>query len=141
MSVYADSSFFVSLYLRDAHFAEARRRIGTQHRIWLTPLHRVEWSHAVAQHVFRRVVSGEDAARVSYDFEADRARGLWVEVEMPARAFDIAVGFAKKHVEQLGGRTLDSLHVASALELAADEFWTFDDRQAKLARAVGLKGS
>jgi hypothetical protein len=25
------------------------------------------------------------------------------------------------------------------LELGAERFWTFDDRQAKLARAVGLK--
>jgi predicted nucleic acid-binding protein len=36
-------------------------------------------------------------------------------------------------------RTLDSLHVASALELKADRFWTFDERQAKLAKVVGLK--
>jgi len=37
--------------------------------------------------------------------------------------------------------TLDTLHVASALELGAERFWTFDERQAKLARAVGLKVS
>ena len=141
MNVYADSSFFVSLYLRDAHFSEARRRIGQQHRVWLTPLHRVEWSHAVAQHVFRRVISEQEAAKAYSEFDADRVKGLWVEVEMPVRVFDIAIWIARKHVEQMGGRTLDSLHVASALELAADEFWTFDDRQAKLARAVGLKES
>ena len=35
--------------------------------------------------------------------------------------------------------TLDTLHVACALELGAERFWTFDARQAKLARAVGLK--
>jgi predicted nucleic acid-binding protein len=35
-------------------------------------------------------------------------------------------------------RTLDSLHVACALELKAERFWTFDDRQARLAEAVGL---
>jgi hypothetical protein len=31
--------------------------------------------------------------------------------------------------------------VASALELGAAQFWTFDDRQAKLAKAAGLKVS
>jgi len=36
-------------------------------------------------------------------------------------------------------RTLDSLHVACALELKAERFWTFDERQAKLARVEGLK--
>jgi predicted nucleic acid-binding protein len=42
-------------------------------------------------------------------------------------------------VARLGNRTLDTLHVASALELKAERFWTFDDRQAKLARAAGLR--
>jgi predicted nucleic acid-binding protein len=38
-------------------------------------------------------------------------------------------------------RTLDSLHVACALELKAERFWTFDDRQARLAEVVGLDTS
>jgi hypothetical protein len=31
--------------------------------------------------------------------------------------------------------------VACALELRAERFWTFDERQAKLAEAVGLDAS
>jgi predicted nucleic acid-binding protein len=38
----------------------------------------------------------------------------------------------------LACRALDTLHVASAQVLAADEFYTFDIDQAKLARAAGL---
>ncbi|MGA2250711.1 hypothetical protein [Terracidiphilus sp.] len=38
----------------------------------------------------------------------------------------------------LGVRTLDSLHVACALELGARSFWTFDERQERLAIAAGL---
>jgi predicted nucleic acid-binding protein len=41
----------------------------------------------------------------------------------------------------LGVRTLDSLHVACALELKVQKFWTFDDRQARLAQAIGLDTS
>ncbi len=48
---------------------------------------------------------------------------------------------ARTYVAKLGTRTLDSLHVAAALELKAERFWTFDERQAKLAKAVGLKVS
>lgn len=40
---------------------------------------------------------------------------------------------------QRGARTLDSLHVACAMELKANRFWTFDERQAKLAKAAGLR--
>jgi predicted nucleic acid-binding protein len=38
-----------------------------------------------------------------------------------------------------GHRTLDVLHVATALHLKAREFLTFDGNQAELAKAVGLK--
>ncbi len=46
---------------------------------------------------------------------------------------------APRHGPRLGVRTLDSLHVAAALQLKAEQFWTFDARQAKLAQAEGLK--
>jgi predicted nucleic acid-binding protein len=58
---------------------------------------------------------------------------------MPERAFERSADLARRYGAKLGVRTLDSLHVASALELKAERFWTFDERQAKLAKAVGLK--
>jgi len=48
---------------------------------------------------------------------------------------------ARRHGARLGMRTLDSLHVAAALELGAKSFWTFDERQAKLAAATALQTS
>ena len=139
MSVYPDASFFVSLYLDDAHSDVALRRIKTAPPLWMTPLHRAEWTHAIAQHVFRGVFSQREALRFYSALEEDRQLGLWLEVDIPASAFETATGLAKKYVPRLGCRTLDTLHVASALELGAREFWSFDERQIKLARAVGLK--
>jgi predicted nucleic acid-binding protein len=107
--------------------------------VWLTPLHRAEWTHAVAQHIFHSKISSQQARKVYRDFERDRAAGIWVEVDLPDMAFETCVKLARQYVGRLGVRTLDSLHVASALELEADGFWTFDARQAKLAEATGLK--
>ena len=45
----------------------------------------------------------------------------------------------RPHSEKLGTRSLDILHVASALVLGSTSFVTFDRRQAALARASGLK--
>lgn len=123
----------------DAHSIEAQRRMATHPQIWLLPLHRVEWVHAIAQHVFRGEVSRSEAEAFYSAFEADRKLRLFLEQDMPEAVFEVAVALARKHVPHLGCRTLDTLHVASALELGAQRFWTFDDRQAKLARAVGLK--
>ena len=62
-------------------------------------------------------------------------------VDFPSRAWETAIELARKHGPTLGVRTLDSLHVACALELKAERFWTFDERQARLAEAVGLDTS
>ena len=73
------------------------------------------------------------------DFERDRGVGVWVEVSFPDMAFDVCRELARRYAARLGSRTLDTLHVAGALELKAERFWTFDERKAKLARAAGLK--
>ena len=138
MTIYADTSFFVSLYLPDQHSRKALALLTPRPRLWLTPLHRAEWTHAIYQHLFRHEISSREAQRVFRVFEQDRKAGLWAEVSLPEPAFETCVDLARRHGARLGFRTLDSLHVASALELKAQQFWTFDDRQAKLAVAEGL---
>ena len=108
-------------------------------RAWLTPLHRAEWTHAVAQGVFRGTISNDEARQVYSAFEDDREAGLWLEVGLPETTFETAIDLARRHGARIGIRTLDSLHVASALELRAKRFWTFDVRKAALARAEGLR--
>jgi predicted nucleic acid-binding protein len=42
------------------------------------------------------------------------------------------------HGETIGCRSGDLLHIASAVERGADHFLSFDERQKKMAVAVGL---
>jgi predicted nucleic acid-binding protein len=141
LSIYADSSFFVSLYVPDQHTPEARRRAATGPVLWMTPLHVAEWAHAIEQQVFRGAASRGEADRTIQLFHDDRSQGLWKEIALPERAFNLCAQLARQYAARLGTRTLDSLHVACALELRAERFWTFDQRQAKLARAAGLRAS
>jgi len=73
--------------------------------------------------------------------EADKLRGRWLQVALPEHTFEICASLALRYATTSPVRTLDSLHVACALELKAEHFWTFDERQAKLARAEGLKAN
>lgn len=139
MSVYLDSSFVVSLYMTDAHSSDARQRILAAPSFSLTPLHLAEWAHALAQQEFWGNLTPEKARRIHADFLSDEASGVWHQVAMSESAFELCIHLAQKHGAKLGVRTLDSLHVACALEFKAERFWTFDERQAKLARAEGLK--
>jgi len=88
------------------------------------------------------LTDGWIARKLSYSherFQQHRESGLWVEVALPESAFDVCAQLARRHGARLGLRTLDTLHVASALVLKAERFWTFDERQKRLARTVGLK--
>lgn len=138
MTVYADSSFLVSSYIDDAHSVEADRRMSAAPGVWVTPLNRAEFAHALYQQVFRVRFSAAEARLVWFNFETDWSNGIWIPVSLPERIWETSIDLAREHGPTLGVRTLDSLHVACALELKAQRFWTFDERQARLAEAVGL---
>jgi predicted nucleic acid-binding protein len=139
LTVYADTSVFVSLYLPDAHSREAQQHMAQRPRVWLTPLHRAEWTHAIGQHVFQRQITPREAQSVYRNFERDREAGVWIETGLPEGIFEDCIVLARNRVARLGVRTLDTLHVALALHLKSDHFWSFDRRQSKLAEAEGLK--
>jgi predicted nucleic acid-binding protein len=106
--------------------------------VQLTPLHSAEFFHAITKQVFLGKISAAESASIYQDLEHDYAAGIWQRILLPENAFELCAELARRHGARLGIRTLDSLHVACALELKADRFWTFDDRQSKLAKAEGL---
>jgi len=139
LKTYVETSFIVSLYVTDSHSIDSRQRVQTLSTVWWTPLHSAEWAHAIAQQVFRGTLSPSEAQEMYRQLEDDRTDGPWLEVGLPDRALDLCADLARRYGPKLAVRTLDSLHVACALELKAERFWTFDERQAKLAKAEGLK--
>jgi predicted nucleic acid-binding protein len=138
LTIYADTSFFVSLYVKDVHSVKADRLLGGGERPPITPLHIAEWTHAIAQQVFRRQMTIAEADRLHGDFRDDCATRIWQTISVPETALELCADLGRRYGPKLGIRTLDSLHVACALELKAKRFWTFDDRQGKLAKAAGL---
>lgn len=139
IKVYLDSSFLVSLYLKDQHSPEAHARMALDPVVWLTPLNVAEFFHAVGQQVFFGKVSAVEAEKVHENLTRDRAAGVWLETGMPEQALERTAELGRRYGPKLGIRTIDSLHVACALELKAERFWTFDERQKKLANAEGLR--
>ena len=139
MSTYPDTSVLASLYLGDSHSHTADQMLQTLTECFLTPLHRAEWFHAIAQHVFRGEITDAKARELHLLFEQDVKTGPWLQVALPENALDLCADLGRRFVPKLGIRTLDTLHVACALELKAESFCTFDERQAKLAKAAGLK--
>jgi len=84
-------------------------------------------------------MTAEVARRANSQLVSDEAANRWGAAPLPENAFELCAELARRYGPKFGMQTLDTLHVACALELKAERFWTFDERQAKLAKAVGMK--
>ena len=141
MSSYADTSFLVSLYGRDVNSLAAIALLEKHRPIFLiTPLGEAEFTSVVFAITARpRGWTVSRAQTLEENFLHDIQTGVWQWEDFAPETWARARELARRHAPALGCRALDALHVASALTLAADDFYTFDHDQAKLARAVGLR--
>jgi predicted nucleic acid-binding protein len=139
LSAYADTSFLVSLYVFDRNSNRAStylREVSLP--ILLTPLLETEIANAFFLRMFRKE-SIEEQIRISSElFRKDVHEGIFELRALGGEVFQHASQIAGRSTPRLGTRTLDLLHVASAVVLRADGFFTFDKRQAQLARTEGL---
>lgn len=139
MNIYADTSFLVSLYVHDAHSARAVAHLqNATPPILLNSLGELELANAISQLLFRRVLTAAQAKATQALVRSDMGSGILQIRTLAVTTFDRAMKLARRRTPQLGTRTLDILHVASALDLKAEKFLTFDQNQARLAKAEGL---
>jgi len=139
VKVYADSSFLLSLYSVDAHSAIAAGVAAKYQPLFLlTPLLEAEFANAIELGVFLRRHSTREARAVRERFLSHVGSGVFLVRELNPQAYELARTLSRRHTARLGTRSLDVLHVASALLLRPDSFLTFDERQRRLARAEGL---
>jgi hypothetical protein len=141
MNAYADTGFLCSLYCPDAHTDRAVTRMSRQSLplpfIWL---HQLELRNALRLRVFRGEITPLQRDASLNVMLADLSGGVLAVAAPPlAEVMIEAERLSALHSETLGTRSLDVLHVASALVLGAGELLTFDNRQGALARAAGLK--
>ncbi len=140
MTSCVDASFLFSLYVPDVNSAKASVKMKRAVLpLLLTDVGKIEIANAVGLRLFRRELQPADAKKVHALFREDLEQGVVQIVPLPAAAYERAEHIARTHTPLLGTRTLDVLHVAAALVLKADAFYTFDRKQSSLAAAVGLR--
>lgn len=141
MRAYADTGLLCSVYTPDAHTGAAVARWQrAEVELPIVWLHQLELRNALRLRVFRREISEAQKEASLNLFLADLAAGALVSVDVEMNDVSReAERLSASYSEKLGTRSLDILHVATALVLGAQEFWTYDQRQAALAKAAGLK--
>jgi predicted nucleic acid-binding protein len=139
LSAYADTSFLVSLYVLDSNSALAAAQMKhIKLPVLLTPFGEVELVNALYLRLFRKELVRSTVKAAHSLFTRDIQDGVFDTEPLMPTVYARAKLISPKQTPHLGTRTLDVLHVASALVLQADAFFTFDRNQEKLAKAVGL---
>ena len=140
MISFVDAGFLVSLYVLDANSAKASARMKRAAMpLLLTDIGKIEILNAIGLRLFRKELRPAEAKAAYGLFRQDAEAGVVQIVPLPAVAYERAEQIARTNTPLLGTRTLDVLHVAGAVVLKADAFYTFDQKQAALATAVGLR--
>ncbi len=153
MKPYVDTNFLTAFYSGGMHSAEAERlsqqaAMQGSGPIPVTFLTRMEVVNSFQQQVFftRNGVPGihasPEAAMLEESlFLEDLREGVLIrttriQLETLVSVFDELV---HRHTMRHGFRAYDIMHVASALILECDTFWSFDAKAKKLAELEGLK--
>ncbi len=141
MNDYADTGFLCSLYAPDAHTTKAitamRKQVVPLAFTWI---HQLEFRNALRLRIFRGEIKPAQRDASLNLLLADLADGTLAHCQPPLSDVMIeAERLGATHCERLGARSLDILHVAAALVSGASNFLTFAIRQARLAKAAGLK--
>lgn len=138
---YVDPSALRSSYLHDdrsARFCAWRRRLGGS--LPVTRFGRAEIVNSVRLAVHRQEIDDHLALAAIADFDTDIREGRLTLLDVLwRRTLDLATELSTVHTGALGTRTLDVLHVATAITLEAKRFVSYDERQLALAKTVGLR--
>jgi predicted nucleic acid-binding protein len=139
--IYCDTSFLAALYLPEEVFEPRARTISANFERgipypWLLEL---ELCNAVYRGLGRNLYDRRTCSSILSQISADKNTGiLSVWTIDSAALFKSAMGLSKHFTAAHQCRSLDILHVATALEFRAGTIASFDQRQRKLALSAGL---
>jgi len=139
--VYVDTSVIVKLYIREEYSRGASAWLKKNNEaVPLTSVHELELINAIHHKQFRAEITPDETHLIMSRFESHETSGIYYRPQLDWSAiFSHAIDLSKMHSAELGSRSLDILHVASALSMNADRFLTLDDRQTRIAARAGLQ--
>jgi predicted nucleic acid-binding protein len=140
-TTYVDPSALLKLYLHEPESAALNAwRARVRGAFPLTRHGRLEIVNGIGLAAFRKIINADAMRDALASFDEDLAEGRYADADVPWRAaLGRAAELSRAHTPSLGCRSLDLLHVATALELKLRNFVTYDRRQQRLARAAGLR--
>jgi uncharacterized protein len=140
LRAYFDSGVLIKSYIAEPDSAAADALISKNAKpIPLTHFHAIEIRTTFRLKLGRGEITEAQLQRALDDLQVDISSGVLMRPVYDLLAvFHRAEELSAKYAAATLARSLDILHVATALIIEAEEFITFDVRQAALASKAGL---
>ena len=139
--VYVDTSVLVKLYIKEVYSRKASDWIRANNEaIPITIFHKLEFTNAIQLKLFRKEMSDPQAGILLKRFNEHENEGIFYAPPINwADVFAVCLALSNNYTKSTGSRSLDIIHVASALSMGAERFFTFDTKQSQLASTAGLQ--
>lgn len=146
MKVYPDTSFLCALYRSQANSPRAAAYFESmQGPLQVTTLLLYEFRQGIRfqirlhRHDAEKGYARAEGMKMLADLKSDLISGAVVIIPAPwPQVHSAAERLSELYTDANGHRSMDILHVATAIEMGARGFLTFDRNQKKLAEAEGL---
>jgi len=133
LKLYLDTSALLKRYIQEADSETVMRRCAKADRVHLSALCVPELISGF-QRLKREKKIGEDVYSVlKQEFALDAEQAMVVEPNKDVLREAVLC------IERTGVRTLDAIHIATALKLGSDLFMTADRAQGEAAKTMGLR--
>jgi hypothetical protein len=141
VKAYADTGFVVSLYKMESTSEKAAALMRKlESPVWISALSEIELRNAFQLSVFRGEIDKASAELKLRLFQQDLKKGIYAVMPVSSSALHSKTAeLIDRHSARIGTRSLDLMHIATAILLKADVFLSFDLRQRKAAKLEGLK--
>ena len=139
--IYVDTSAIVKLYIKEPDSLSVSEWIKKNNlSIPLTSLIELEFINALKLKQFRNEINNDDFDKILLMLHEHENKGVYYRPAMNwLQIFTQALSLSKNYTSHMGSRSLDILHISSAIFLEMEGIVTFDDRQAQLSIIAGLK--
>lgn len=141
MNVYFDTSALIKLYYPEAESETLAAWIGENNiAISVSLFHEVELLNAFALKLFRNEITQNQFEMLVDCLAQDKIYGVLAGLDLNfSDVLLSAADLSRRHTGALGCRSLDIIHVASAIEGKFEYFLSYDHRQNALVENSGLE--
>jgi predicted nucleic acid-binding protein len=140
ISCYLDTSFLIKLYVLEDHSAEAARSLqASGARRIINRLTDLEVATTLRRKSLDGPLTASEAQLAVGKFRTHRSMELYDRMPIGEAVFALAEDLVERHGDFVRMRSLDLLHVATALHHGIDGFATYDKQLRILVERVGLE--